>query len=132
MAETRIEWRGEIDNGAINELHAEAFSHGYIDDDWKTLVARHSLGWVVASDEHGVVGFLNVPWDGAAHAWLQDVIVAKRRRGEGVGKQMIELATSHARWAGCEWLHVDFEPELSGFYIDGCGFAPSRAGLIRL
>jgi hypothetical protein len=34
--------------------------------------------------------------------------------------------------AGCEWLHVDFEPELRRFYLDACGFRPTDAGLIRL
>jgi hypothetical protein len=34
--------------------------------------------------------------------------------------------------AGCEWLHVDFETRLTPFYIEGCGFRPTPAGLIHL
>jgi hypothetical protein len=42
------------------------------------------------------------------------------------------MATEHARTAGCEWLHVDFEPHLTEFYMDRCGFRPTSAGLLRL
>jgi len=38
----------------------------------------------------------------------------------------------HARAAGCELLHVDFDEDLSPFSIDACGFTPTRAGLIGL
>jgi hypothetical protein len=34
--------------------------------------------------------------------------------------------------AGCEWLHVDFEEHLRGFYLESCGFTPTGAGLIAL
>ena len=37
-----------------------------------------------------------------------------------------------AKAAGCEWLHVDFEPDLAPFYFDACGFRPTPAGLIHL
>ena len=38
----------------------------------------------------------------------------------------------HARAAGCEWLHVDFDPELAPFYLGACGFERTDAGLIHL
>jgi hypothetical protein len=34
--------------------------------------------------------------------------------------------------AGCEWLHVDFDDDLRGFYFDACGFVPTNAGLLSL
>lgn len=35
--------------------------------------------------------------------------------------------------AGCEWLHVDFEPpDLARFYIDACGFTATSGALVRL
>ena len=42
------------------------------------------------------------------------------------------MATDHARSAGCEWLHVDFDDELREFYFGACGFTPTNAGLIQL
>jgi hypothetical protein len=38
-------------------------------------------------------------------------------------------AARQAKAAGCEWLHVDFEPHLDTFYFDACGFRPTDAGL---
>ena len=92
----------------------------------------HSLGWVVARDGDALVGFVNVAWDGLVHAWIQDTMVAEVARHRGVGTQLIAVATEHAREAGCEWLHVDFEDHLRPFYFDACGFTPTNAGLIEL
>ena len=54
------------------------------------------------------------------------------RGGDGVGTRLVEVAVREARAAGCEWLHVDFEDHLRGFYFDACGFIPTNAGLIEL
>jgi len=45
---------------------------------------------------------------------------------------LIVEAADGARSAGCEWLHVDFDHDLEGFYVEACGFRPTRAGLIKL
>ncbi len=132
MEDVEFAWRGDFTDPALNALHAEAFGHTLLDDDWRSQVERHSLGWVTAHDTEGLVGFVNVPWDGAIHAWIQDTLVASRRRHEGVATRLIEVATAHARQAGCEWLHVDFDDELRPFYFDACGFEPTDAGLIKL
>ena len=132
---TEFIWRGEFRNAEVNALHAEAFGgRVFADDewDWETLVARHSLGWVVARDGELLIGLVNVVWDGFTHAWLQDVMVAASARHQGVGRRMVEVATDAARAAGCEWLHVDFEPELRDFYLVACRFVPTEAGLLRL
>jgi hypothetical protein len=44
---------------------------------------------------------------------------------------LVREATGVARERGAEWLHVDFEPHLTGFYR-ACGFQPTEAGLIKL
>jgi GNAT superfamily N-acetyltransferase len=131
----RYEWRGPFDNVELNLLHAEAFETRVFDGsewDWSTLVDRHSLGWVVARDEMQLVGFVNVPWDGLVHAWIQDTMVAVSARHWGIATELITVAREAAREAGCEWLHVDFDAHLARFYIDACGFAPAQAGLIAL
>ncbi len=71
-------------------------------------------------------------WDGLVHAWLQDVMVAADSRHLGVGRQVVAAARDGARDAGCEWLHVDFDEELTPFYVDACGFRPASAGLMAL
>ncbi len=126
------EWRGVFGNDEFHVLHAEAFETRIFDDDWVALTDRHSLGWVTARADGALVGFVNVIWDGLVHAWLQDVMVSKSHRGEGIATRVVEIARDHAAAAGCEWLHVDFDDELKPFYFDACGFRPTNAGLIAL
>lgn len=126
------EWRGAFTNEEINQLHAEGFDHAYAEDDWIDRLSRLSLGWVTARDGQGLVGFVNVIWDGGAHAFIEDTLVSHRARRQGVGKRLLAVATEQAREAGCEWIHVDFDDHLKGFYFDACGFRPTNAGLIQL
>lgn len=128
----RYEWRGDFENDALNALHGEGFDHGVLDLDWRSQLERHSLGWVCAFDGQDLVGFVNVAWDGDVHAFILDALVAKRLRHRGIGKRLIEMASEESRAAGCEWLHVDFDEHLRGFYFDACGFTPTDAGLIEL
>jgi GNAT superfamily N-acetyltransferase len=129
------EWRGAFENAEMNALHAEAFATRLFEDaewNWVEQVARHSLGWVVARDEGDLAGFANVLWDGFAHAWLQDVMVAAKAQRRGVGVELVRRSREEAANAGCDYLHVDFENDLKPFYYDACGFAPTNAGLIQL
>lgn len=126
------EWRGTFVNSDLNRLHAEAFEHQVLDDDWVGQVARHSLGWVCAYLDSELVGFVNVAWDGGVHAFVLDTIVAANLRHRGIGRRLVEEAVSGARSANCEWLHVDFDGHLRDFYLDSCGFVETDAGLIEL
>ncbi|HEX9064604.1 MAG TPA: GNAT family N-acetyltransferase [Streptosporangiaceae bacterium] len=130
-------WRGPFASAEVSALHAEAFGADACDDsgqdpDWATMTGRYSLGWVTARDVAGLAGFVNVVWDGSAHAWLQDVMVAGRVRRRGVGTALVTRARDGARVAGCEYLHVDFEDRLRPFYLGACGFSPTSAGLLKL
>ena len=130
--ELSYEWRGAFENAELNALHAEGFGHPVLDDDWRGQVERHSLGWVCARDGDALVGFVNVPWDGGVHAFILDPLVVAQARRRGIGSRLIAVAVDQSRAAGCEWLHVDFDEELSAFYLDSCGFVATPAGLIEL
>jgi ribosomal protein S18 acetylase RimI-like enzyme len=126
------EWRGAFSNPELNALHAEGFGTPLRDDDWVTQVTRHSLGWVCARDGSRLAGFVNVAWDGGAHAFILDTLAAAATRHQGVGTRLVAIAAGHARAAGCEWLHVDFDDDLEPFYFASCGFRATKAGLIAL
>jgi GNAT superfamily N-acetyltransferase len=126
------QWRDRFGNAELNGLHAEGFGQPTSDEDWWTRVNRHSLGWVCARDGDRLVGFVNVAWDGAAHAFVLDTVVATEVRHQGVGRELVAVAEQQARHLGCEWLHVDFEEHLRPFYLDRCGFRPTDAGLRAL
>jgi GNAT superfamily N-acetyltransferase len=128
----RYDWRGQLTSKELEGLHAEAFGHEPADVDWTARLHRHSLGWVCARRDLRLVGFVNVAWDGASHAFLLDAIVCAAERYRGVGTELVAVARSEAAKAGCQWLHVDFEDHLGAFYLESCGFRPTSAGLIRL
>jgi ribosomal protein S18 acetylase RimI-like enzyme len=131
--EIAYEWRGTVADEEVEALHAEGFDHApWPAADWLSQLERHSLGWVCAREEPDLVGFVNVAWDGASHAFVLDTVVARSHQRRHVGTQLVAVAAREAAAAGCEWLHVDFDEELRGFYVASCGFTPAPAGLLRL
>ena len=100
---------------------------------WWNRVQRQSLGWVTAREVGGLlVGFVNVAWDGGDHAFLIDTKTRGSFQRRGIGTEVVARAVTHARMAGCEWVHVDFGADLQPFYFEACGFRSTNAGLIHL
>lgn len=95
-------------------------------------ILEHSLCHACAYSDDRLVGYVNVAWDGGVHAFLLDPTVHPDFRRQGIATRLVAAVTEEARrHKGVEWLHVDYEPHLAGFYA-GCGFRPTPAGLIRL
>lgn len=94
-------------------------------------ILKRSLVHVGAYADGELVGYVNVAWDGGEHAFLLDTTVHPRLRRRGIATELVRHAAEAARLRGAGWLHVDHEPQLTGFYR-GCGFRPTTAGLIRL
>ncbi|KRA50190.1 GNAT family N-acetyltransferase [Devosia sp. Root635] len=99
-------------------------------DSFRPLLER-SLAHMGAYDGATLVGFVNVAWDGGVHAFILDTCVDPAFRRRGIASRLVERAAAVARQRGAQWLHVDFEPHLEGFYRQ-CGFGPTAAGLMRL
>jgi GNAT superfamily N-acetyltransferase len=132
VATYTFHWRGEFANEELNTLHAEAFAHPILAIDWIGQVQAHSLGWVTARGSGVLIGFVNVPWDGALHAFIVDTIVSATAQRHGVGTRLVNVAAYEATAAGCSWLHVDFDEAHRAFYLDRCGFRSTSAGLRAL
>ncbi len=94
-------------------------------------VLNQSLGYLCAYAGGELIGFVNLAWDGRDHAFVLDPTVHPDWRGRGIGTELVQRAARLAMERGVEWLHVDYEPHLEGFYR-GCGFRPSAAGVRRL
>ena len=124
-------WRGPVTD---TEMVALVAAHGgQSAAGWWDQVRPYSLGWVTARlPGADLVGFVNVAWDGGDHALLLDTKVAGEHQRRGIATELVGRAARHAKAAGCEWLHVDFEEGLAAFYFDACGFRPTPAGLIHL
>ncbi|MGI5341073.1 GNAT family N-acetyltransferase [Streptomyces sp. CA-181903] len=126
------EWRGDFADTAADALHAEAFGHPRTPLGLRARVRRHSLGWVCAHRDGRLVGFVNVAWDGGAHAFLLDTMVTGDQRRAGVGAELVATAVRGARAADCVWPHVDFDEHLRPFHLDACCFTATEAGLVAL
>jgi ribosomal protein S18 acetylase RimI-like enzyme len=99
--EITYEWRSDFDNAELNALHAEAFNHRPLEEDWQAQEQRHRLGWVCARDGSELVGFVNVPWDGGIHAFLLDTMVSAQAGRKGIGTRLVEVAVAEARATAC-------------------------------
>lgn len=117
------------DLAALDGLWRSAWADG-LAADYGCVLAR-SLAHVGAYEAGLLVGFVNVAWDGGVHAFVLDTCVHAEYQRKGIATALVQRAAELARARGAEWLHVDFEPHLEGFYR-GCGFAASAAGVMRL
>jgi GNAT superfamily N-acetyltransferase len=99
------------DIGAIAALHGVEYTDGYgLDNRFEAYVARgvadFALGlaadphagrvWL-AEDEAGLTGCVAVTRAGEWHARLRWFLVARRARGQGVGKELLDRALVYAR-----------------------------------
>ncbi len=121
----------DVSNKELNALLAVSWpDHAYAWTDVQPVL-HHSLAYVCAYHDDRLIGFANVAWDGGVHAFLLDTTVHPDWRRQGIGRELVRRAAEAARERGMEWLHVDYEPHLDGFYRC-CGFEPTLAGLMRL
>lgn len=122
-----------VDDAELSALHARAFGNepGAVVP-WGERLTAHSLAWVCAFDDDRLVGFVHACWDGGLHAFLLDAVVEPTLHRTGIGTELVERLAEEVQRAGCEWLHVDYEPHLRGFYEERCGFRASQAGVRRL
>lgn len=129
-ADLRI--RFAVDDEVLSRLHTDAFGGAHVLSPWKARLEQHSRSWVGAFTGDRLTGFVYAVWDGGRHAFLLDTVVAPDLRHQRIGTSLVTTLVSDLRELGIEWLHVDYEPHLNGFYRDTCGFDATEAGLLRL
>ena len=133
LDEIELKVRFPIDDQVLSELHARAFGNRSSGPQpWAQRLEHHSLTWIGAFEHDTLIGFVHACWDGGSHAFVLDTVVDTNHRRQGVGQALIQALVDQAVAAGCEWLHVDYEPHLSNFYEQACGFQRTSAGLVRL
>jgi len=120
----------DLTNEQLRTFFSDAWPTGEYTEDFAPILAQ-SLGYICAFLRQELVGFVNVVWDGATHAFLLDPTVRAGIRRQGIGSELVRRARELARSKGAEWLHVDYEPHLCEFY-QKCGFIKTEAGLVNL
>jgi GNAT superfamily N-acetyltransferase len=130
MLSEKIEFRisPEMSVEELNDLFRETWPN-HVDRDFSHL--SKSLEFVCAYSDDRLVGFVNVAWDGAAHAFLLDTTVHPEFQKQGIGLALVSQAKVICKTNEIEWLHVDYEPDLEPFY-KSANFVSTKAGLIRI
>ena len=129
MQEITYAIKPDISDERLNELFFSAWEH-HQKNSFANVLA-HSLAYVCAFDKERLVGFVNIAWDGGGHGFILDTTVHSGYQRRGIGTELMRQAAAAASKRGIEWLHVDFEPHLEGFYR-GCGYKKTEAGLLNL
>ncbi len=129
MNNIRIVERPDLGNAELNNLFEHAWTT-YKPRDFAPVFAQ-SLTYFAAFAELELVGFVNVAWDGGAHAFLLDPTVHPQQQRQGIGSALVLRAIAAARDAGVEWVHVDYEAHLASFYA-AVGFQPTNAVVLRV
>jgi GNAT superfamily N-acetyltransferase len=125
--------RFAVDDATLSLLHARAFGNEHSTVvPWAEQMERHSLSWVGAFADDVLVGFVNVAWDGGSHAFLLDTAVDPDFQHKGIGQALVRAGADEALRAGCQWLHVDFEPHLAAFYRQALPFRSTDALVLYL
>ena len=119
----------DVTNETLNALFSDAWPN-HAPRDFSPVLSRN-LGHVCATQDGVLLGFVNVAWDGGAHAFLLDPTVRSDFQRQGVGTCLVRRAIDLARSKDVEWLHVDYKPRLAEFYAN-CGFRKTEAGLMNL
>jgi spermidine synthase len=96
---------------------------------------RGSFRFMVARAEHDhIVGMARALSDGVSDAYIQDVVVLPKFRGQGVGAEMIRRLVAECRGEGISWIGLIAEPGTEDFYRRLgfsvlSGYRPMRHGL---
>jgi GNAT superfamily N-acetyltransferase len=122
-----------VQDDVVSRLHGLAFGDKQpMVSPWNQRLRQHSVTWAGAVLGEELVAFVHIVWDGGVHGFVLDTVVHPMHQRRGLGRAVVAAAVERAALAGCEWLHVDYEPPLDAFYRDACGFQGTEAGLMRL
>lgn len=120
----------------LGELDGERPAAALVEEAARELIEDGEAGALLLAEAEGeVVGLLAASWQLAIHvpgryATIQDLWVRRDRRGEGVGRELVEALTALARERGLARLEVGLPSrrfaalaQTERFYAD-CGFEP--------
>ncbi len=92
------------------------------------VVGAFSTGGMVGTCTVNICA--NLSWSGRSYAIIENVIVSKEHRNQGIGKAILQYATDFARQSDCykvALLTGSKDPATHGFY-ESAGFSASKQG----
>lgn len=119
----------QLSNLRLNELFATAWENHETTD----LVGRlrNCALWVCTYDSEKLVGFVKIVWDGGKHGFVLDTTTHSDYQRRGVASELLRKAAEASKEIGTEWLHADFESNLTELYRSS-GYRRTEAGLLNL
>jgi GNAT superfamily N-acetyltransferase len=92
-----------------------SFEEDRVRNDLETLISTPHFGqvWLLAdAPDRPPIGYLVLCFDysleyGGRGAWIDEVFIDRRRRGEGLGTETLRFAEEAAREAGAKVLHLE-------------------------
>ena len=129
LADDRLGAAREQLDDPLPETYFRAFEAVDRDPNIQLVVAHGADGAVVGCLQLCILPGLSS--QGASRGLIEDVRVAARCRGQGIGEQMVQWAIDQARGRGCrlvELLTHQIRVDAQRFYVR-LGFQPSHVGM---
>ena len=80
-------------------------------------IVKDSFIFVAAFDDNNqIVGIGRALSDGCSDAYIQDVVVLKSSRGQGIGKALIKFLIKELKSHNIDWIGLIGEPNTENFY----------------
>jgi len=79
-------------------------------------IVANSFCFVIAIKEAEIIGMGRAISDGLSDAYIQDVTVLERERGQGIGKEIIRTLVRYMKEHKLQWIGLISEPGYEGFY----------------
>jgi N-acetylglutamate synthase-like GNAT family acetyltransferase len=124
---------------ALVEQLGYAPDHRGFDETFAQVVRHPEAAVFVAQEGLRVIGYLALSHRpqirlGGRAAYIDELVIDERRRGEGLGTALLEAALAHARGLGCRRVDLVTNRARSsyqrGFYV-GHGFKEVDSALLR-
>ena len=80
-------------------------------------IVKNSFLFVAAFDNNNqIVGIGRALSDGCSDAYIQDVVILKSSRGQGIGKAIIKFLIKELKSHNIDWIGLIGEPNTETFY----------------
>jgi spermidine synthase len=91
------------------------------DSSFIDCIVKHTYCFAGAFHKNKMIGMGRAISDGCSDAYIQDVVVLKKYRGNGIGAAIIKEIVAHLQSNGIDWIALVAEPGTEKFY-NGLGF----------
>jgi spermidine synthase len=123
--EIRIVGTVPVEDFVALYLEAGWWEEGYTPDFIAPLVAGSTAVAAAFAPDGRMVGMGRALSDGSSDAYIQDVVVRREFRRQGIGAAIIRALIAELRRRGIDWISLVGQPGTRSFY-EGLGFVEMK------